>query len=105
MVIFDMHEVNLSTFGAPLIEDISVEGDKTSAVILDVRVAPDFNLKTCPYIFFRFSDCIKYLNLDIAVNGEYKFSTLMKTYLVPQLMLYPAGSLLAIQNIDDPQGK
>ena len=84
MVIIDLHEIDLSTFGAPLMNTISVEGaERNPSVILDVKVAPGFDLKTCPYIFFRFSDCIKYLNLDMALNGEYKFTTLIKTNLVP----------------------
>lgn len=97
IVLFDMKEIALSTFATPKLIALqnlggnASDGDQT---VLDVFKPAQFDQKKCPYIFLRLADSIRYFNVDLASNGEYRLTTLLMADLQPLPFKYPAGSIM-----------
>ena len=51
----------MSTFGSPEVDFITTAPDPSK--ILDVCVPPSFSMTASPFIFMRFSDSVKALNI------------------------------------------
>lgn len=92
----DLHEVNLSTFGDPMHHSVPLTGDSDDSIILDAQLVPKFDKQTNPYVFLRLNDSIKFLNLNLEGNGEYRLTTLLKTWLTPLPFKHSLNSILSL---------
>lgn len=68
MVLLDLHEINLTTFGEVKATEIALGTHDLAglalSVILDVYKAPNFDFSNNAYVFMRFNDSVKLLNLN-----------------------------------------
>ena len=61
MVLYDQERVNLSSFGNPEVDFITTKPDSSS--IIDVCVPSEFSMDIAPFVFLRFTDGVKVLNM------------------------------------------
>ena len=86
--------MTLSSFGTPHVEFVNINPDTAS--IVDAFRPLDFDMVKCPYIFFRFNDSVRVLNM-----ATKRYTTLAKVPLSPVPVKYPMGSSLFVHRKDD----
>lgn len=68
IVIFDLEEVVLTSFGSPKVKALE-NSDNCQEEVLDIQKPKQFDLKDCPYIFVRLTESIRIFNVDLASNS------------------------------------
>ena len=69
IVIFDLEEVVLTSFGSPKVKALENSSDNCQEEVLDIQKPKQFDLKDCPYIFMRLTESIRIFNVDLASNS------------------------------------